>query len=121
MAQASQSADSSLSIDSVIRGHHVSKRHWTPRLGEKLIVEREPTNAFDKHAVAVLSGSTVVGHIPREKSHVSWHFLLHGGTITAEVIGKRKFGKGLEVPCRYTFIGKKKLVQKLKIFFDKQC
>ena len=101
-------------FQSVIRGHHISKTVWTLRFGEELTVEKEADNAHDRHAVAVLKGGVVVGHAPREISKTFWHFLTHQGEIRCEVTGRRKFGKGLEVPCFYKCTGKEKMVLKLK-------
>ena len=96
---------------SVVRGHHVYKTVWTPSVGETLTVKAEDGNNHDKHAVAVMKE---VGHIPREFSLISWYFLHRGGFISVEIIGKRVFGKGLEVPCIYTFKGQRKLIEKLQ-------
>ena len=53
----------------VIRGHHIYKVVWTPTIEERLCVQREPRNAHDRRAVAVLtSEDTLVGHAPREIS-----------------------------------------------------
>ena len=48
------SEDSILLHESVIRGYHVFKEIWTPRLGEILVVSQEAGNAHDRHAVALL-------------------------------------------------------------------
>ena len=40
--------DSILLKESVIRGHHVFKNIWTPRLGEVLLVSQEPGNIHDR-------------------------------------------------------------------------
>ena len=60
---------------------------------------------------------STVGHIPREVSKVAWYLLTHGGEIACEVTGRRRRsvapGKGLEVPCIYTFLGKPKMIKKL--------
>ena len=34
--------------------------------------------------------------------------------MACEVTGHRKKGKGLEVPCKYIFTGKRKMINKLK-------
>ena len=47
-----------------MRGHHVYKANWTPQHGETLTLEREPTNAKDKFAIAVMKERNVVGHLP---------------------------------------------------------
>ena len=38
---------------SVVRGHHVFKRIWTPVVGEVLTVAREAGNTEDRFTVAV--------------------------------------------------------------------
>ena len=103
-----------LTKTSVVRGHHVYKTVWTPSVDEKLTVKAEDGNDHYKHAVAVIKEDTVVGHVPREFSRISWYFLQRGGFISVEIIRKRMFGKGLEVPCTYTFTGPKKIVEKLQ-------
>ena len=39
-----------------------------------------------------------------------WHFLSNGGQSSCELIG-RKQGNGLEVPCRYRFEAKQRLIK----------
>ena len=101
-------------LESVIRGHHIYKRIWRPLVGEVLTLEREEGNTHDRFAVSLLKDDIVVGHVPLEFSRVFWHFLRHGGTITCEVTGRRKRGKGLEIPCVYSFLGSTKLIQRMK-------
>ena len=43
-------------LESTIRGHHISKKGWNPRIGDILVVLREPiqpNNPYDAHAVAI--------------------------------------------------------------------
>ena len=91
--------------ESVVRGHHIFKRIWTPVIGEVVTVAREAGNTEDRFADAVTKDDMVVGHVPHEFSKLCWHFLRHGGTIACEVTGRRKHssieGKGLVVPCLY--------------------
>ena len=74
-------------------------------------------SGIDRFAVAIEKDSITVGHIPREHSRVAWYFIRHGGEITCEVTGRRKrssvAGKGLEVPCTYTFWGRPKMIKRL--------
>ena len=43
------------------------KAVWTPTIGERLCMQREPRNAHDRRAVAVLtSEDTIVGHATRK-------------------------------------------------------
>ena len=100
--------------ESMIRGHHIYKSVWSPILGEIMSVDREHGNLHDRYAVCLLKGGSIVGHVPRELAKYFWFFLAHGGTIICEVSGSRKHGKGLEVPCTYTFVGKEKNIMKLK-------
>lgn len=104
----------SFQLESVIRGHHVFKSVWTPFIGETLPLNVEEGNGHDIHAVAIMKDSAVVGHVPREISRVFYFFLTHDGTISAEVIGHRRFGRGLEVPCYYILQGKPKYIRRAK-------
>ena len=58
---------------------------WTPSIGELLSLQVEESNRFDKHAVEVVKDGPVVGHIPRNISHISWYVLKSDGSITAEI------------------------------------
>ena len=89
--------------ESVVRGHHIYKDVWTPQLNEELQLQREPGNEHDRHAVAVVKSSTMVGHVPRTISRVCWFFLGRGGQIICRITGHRRYGNGLEVPCVYIF------------------
>ena len=100
--------------ESVVRGHNIYKETWTPRVGEILLVRQEPGNEHDRKAVCLLKGEMIVGHVPREFSRFFWFFLSHGGRISCEVTGRRKHGKGLEVPCAFRFFGPERMVPKMK-------
>ena len=104
--------------ESVIRGHHVYKSVWSPVLGEVLCLALEEGNEHDRFAVCVKRGEQIVGHVPRELSSKAWHFLRHGGQSTCEVTGRRKRGNGLEVPCTYRFVAKRRLVKKLEVLLQ---
>ena len=110
--------------ESVVRGHHVFKRIWTPVVGEVLTVAREAGNTEDRFAVAVTKDDMVVGHVPCEFSKLCWHFLRHGGTIACEVTGRRKRssieGEGLVVPCLYTFKASEKFIVRLREVMEKK-
>ena len=41
---------------------------WTPTLGGKLSMTREPENHYDKYAVKVSKENEVVGHVPPDIS-----------------------------------------------------
>ena len=76
---------------------------WTPFIGEELTVQQDNDNEHDDYAVGFLKDGVVVGHMPKEFSRIAWHFIAHGGVISCEVTGHRKFENGLEVPCNYSF------------------
>ena len=97
---------------------------WTPLLGQFLEIQPESGNSHDAYAIATLLEDTVVGHLPREFSRVAFYFIQHGGRITYEITGRRKFSsvpnKGLVILCIYTFWGKPAMVKKLvKVICDK--
>ena len=110
-------------LENVVRGHHVYKSIWTPRIRQTLNTLHETENPEDRHAVALQRSSegtsTMVGHMPRDiiLFRVAWFFLKNGGLISCEIIGRRKRstvpGKGLEVPCTYKFTGKPTMIKKL--------
>jgi len=50
----------------------------------------------------------------RGYSKVFWYFINHGGRVSCEVTGRRRYGKGLEVPCVYKFFATELLIVKLK-------
>lgn len=119
MATSSTASSSvKLTVESVIRGHHVYKEVWDPRRGDKFCLKIEQFNRHDRYAVAiVVDENTTVGHVPREISKVFYYFLKCNGTICGEVTGKRQKstieGKGLEVPCKYEFTAASRIVGKL--------
>ena len=88
---------------SVIRGHHLYQRIWTPEIGEYLVCEREPTNSIDRYVVAVVKDDVIVGHLPRAQLKIYSLFLFRRGTIDGIVIGARRYSAGfpqggLEIP-----------------------
>ena len=108
---AAPSASAEFSFSSAIRGHHVYKstrqpiigKHLEierenykstrqPIIGKHLEIERENGNSHDRFTVAIIKvcpTRTIVGHIPREISKISWHFLSHGGEGKCIVIARR--------------------------------
>lgn len=113
-------------MDTVVRGHHVYKDVWKPRLGELLLCKMEFGNIHDPYAVSVVrdDGAEVVGHVPRKISSLCYFFIKRKGTIFCQVTGKRRRSVdlpqgGLEVPCTLTFIGDKVEMEKVKRLLDK--
>ena len=110
--------------ESAVRGFHIYKDIWTPTLHQCLQTMQDAGNTEDPHAVAVVKhdasspGSQVtVGHVPREFSRLSWYFLQNDGEIMCEITGRRRRSPlvqgGMEIPCIYKFVGKKKHIKKL--------
>ena len=111
-------AHASYCINSVVRGHHIYKDIWTPEIGEELTCRREVGNIHDLHAVAVLRGSDVVGHVPRTISTPCNVFIRKGGVISCIISGHRQYSVDLEqgdldVPCKLQFEGNENLISQL--------
>ena len=70
---------------------------------------QEPPNSHDHHVVCLTRRGAVIGHVPRQLSKLFYFFLLYNGRLTCEIVGKRKFGVRLEVPCIYKCLGSEKL------------
>ena len=64
-------------FNSVVRGHHIYKDDWTPKIGEILEAKkdtREEVVANDKYAIGLYKGDKLVGHIPIEISRLPFFF-----------------------------------------------
>ena len=94
-------------FNSVVRGHHIYKDVWIPKIGEILEAKkdtREEVVANDKYAIGLYKADKLVGHIPIEISRLSCHFLNESSEnrIQGVVIGKITREVGLVVPVEYT-------------------
>ena len=69
-------------IESCVRGYHIYQSRWTAVIGEELTCRREPANASDPFAVAVVKGSEIVGHVPRFYSCICNLLLRRGGSLS---------------------------------------
>ncbi len=109
-----------MEIHSCIRGYRVYQGIWTPIVNEQLTCRSEPGNIQDPHAVAVIKGVDVVGHVPRMISTMCSMFLRRAGSmIVCTVTGPRRHSAdlvqgGIEVPCKYLFTGEEIFIKKLK-------
>ena len=56
---------------SAVRGHCIYRDLWKPSIGEKLVAKREFNNPMDKHAVKVVKGDEMVGHLSRKFSQIT--------------------------------------------------
>ena len=113
-------------IECCILGYHVYHWIWHPIIGEVLGTTHERENEHDRYAVAVLEEETcVVGHLPCLISHECYFFLRTGGTITAEVTGRRWHSnlpdRGLDIPCIQTLRHKEEsVIDKEKLLLKKK-
>ena len=83
---------SSLIVKTAIRGYHVYRVVWEPRVGESFVVLHESGNDNDRHAMAVYRDEdpgVIVGHLPREISKTCHYFTRHDGKISGRVTGCR--------------------------------
>ena len=105
----------SLSVESVIRGHHVYKETWNPYKGEKLMCnhgKREQAKIFEDHAVGTYKHDCLVNRIPIEPSLLFCKFIdKRNSQIFADVNGGRKLENGLVVPCIYHANGNRKHIE----------
>ena len=90
---------------SVIRGHHVYKTEWSPKLVERLVClkdERKEAKEHDEYAVGtfIQESSKLVGHVPIELSFLVFTFLRahEDNQVVVEVTGSRKLENGLVIP-----------------------
>ena len=71
---------------------------------EKLVAKLEFNNPMDKHAVKVVKGNEMVGHLSRDFSRIARYFLARSVEISVEIIGHRPHCKqmcgGMEIPCQ---------------------
>ena len=116
--------DNQYVTESVVRGHHVYKDRWTPRLGETLQCLREEENRTDRFAVAVYKDLNIVGHVPRAISTLCSVFLRRGGIIRCVISGNRQHSHdlpqgGLEVPCKLYFMGNGQELKKIQSYFTR--
>ncbi len=84
-----------------------------------LQVQKEEGNHHDPYAVCIKNNDNIIGHIPKKYSRIFWSFLNRRGHVEAIVTGPRKFADdlehgGLDIPCKYLFVGEKQLVRKVK-------
>ena len=106
-----------------MRGFHVYQDVWTHIIGTVLTCLRETTNLEDRYAIAMYKSEEVVGHVPRKISFLCAAFIRRGGTIYCTVEGNRCYSNalaqgGMEIPCKLTFKGPLKELQKVQKYFS---
>ena len=80
-----------------IRGYHAYMDIWSPKVGDQLILRREPENVVDVNAVSVLTEMDhVVGHLPKLMARWVSKFLKrltnHGKVVVTEMKVNRGAG-----------------------------
>lgn len=116
-----------IQFETAIRGHHIYKDAWLPRIGQRLICKKDDRNEaleYDVNAIGLYrteGEKPLVGHIPIELSCLLTNFLQANpdNVIEAEVSGKRKREVGLIVPAKYTAYTKVK--SNASILCEKLC
>lgn len=104
-----------LVFSAAVRGFHIYRQSWKPRLYEELQCSHERDNPYDSCAVKVFdpaSPDDIKGHLPLEISRIT-KFLLDRGAEVAIAITGRHYRRsplvqgGLEVPCqiKITMVG----------------
>ena len=87
-------------------------------VGQTLVLNREPDNCQDRHAVTVLNNSVIVSHVPYNLTPLVFHFLTKDANKAfAELTGEkvnRAVEYGLKIPCIYHLYGSKAYVEKVK-------
>lgn len=111
-----------VSFETVIRGHHVYKQSWKPKINQVLHCEedkRAEAKEYDTNAIGVYvtherpdAENTLAGHVPIELSRLLTFFLQANADnlLTATVTGKRKREVGLVVPAKFTATVSEKMI-----------
>ena len=78
-----------------IRGYHIYNwTQWTAEIGSILTSKPEKRLGAlveDKYAIAIISNSQTVGHVPKFLSKLTFFFLKHGATLTVKLTGERRY------------------------------
>ena len=82
-----------------MRGHYIYKRVWCSAIGEVLQLSQEEDDTHYRFAVMRVEGRAHCRPCPPLAYTHGLALLKAQSEVTCEVIGRRKFGIGLEVPC----------------------
>ena len=100
-----------------IRGCHIYNwTQWTAEIGSILTSEPEKRPGAlveDRCASAIISNNQTVGHVPKFLSKLTFFFLKHGGTLTVQVTGERRYSfdlaqGGMEITPEFIYKSEKK-------------
>ena len=110
-------------IISQVKGYHVYRGIWVPKIGETLSTENEPSNPKDKYAVFAKKNECIVGHWSLSKTgnfaKTTFYFLRADkySICEVEITGKPvNLGddKEMQVPCKLKLSGRSKFVNILQ-------
>ena len=105
-------------VESCVHGYHNYKDIRDGAVGEELSCKREPNNMRDSYTVAVVKDDSIVGHVPKKISRVSWSFLRKGGMHACTVTERRCYSSdlsrsGMEIPSTLQFTRTEKEIAKV--------
>ena len=106
-------------IESCVHGYNIYQSRWTAVKGEELTCHREPANASNPFAVAVVKGSKIKGHVPWFYSCMCNLLQHRGGSLSCCIIGNHRYSNdlpqgGLQLPCTSKFSASRELIKKIK-------
>ena len=81
---------STLIVKTAVRGYHVYRVLWQPRIRDSFIAVYEEGNKYHEYAMAVYwseEPAVIVGHLPREIGKACNFFSKHNHQITGVVTG----------------------------------
>ena len=100
-----------LEVECSVRVHHVYESNWDARTGSKLkpCHEKRPSALVEeKYVMALKVNDTIVGHVPKFLSKITYLFLKLGGNLVVKITEKRRYlrdvdQRGIEIPGTYVF------------------
>ena len=92
-----------------LRGYHEYRTVWNPVIDEVLHTRHKRNNIHDRYAIAAINllpgtiAPSVVGHLPKEISRITYFIINHGATVRCRVISDHHrrtplIQGGLEIP-----------------------
>ena len=70
------------------RGYHYSKTIWQPKENEVLVCQFENGSSYDMFAIKTCDQrKTMIGHLPREVSHIAKFIIDRGATVSVMLTG----------------------------------
>ena len=110
-------------VNSHVMGYHDYINLWNPQIGRIYETRTEPENAKDRSAVTVLDNQRVVGHLMKGPTgrfaKTVFYFLRaeNDNKCLVNVLARplnEEDNKGMKVPCKLHFVGRKEFISRLK-------